>query len=245
MTVVVPDSIEVVEGWRSWNFGSRGLTSITRPVGWLAGTELEAECGGQNQMAYPFGIVPTRREYAWSLVQGGMSPEKARAHRDNLTRTPTLSYIPPVPSVMPITGMGWVLISRNPDAHTPPGEDCTCGIYAAADLALCPPAEIYGKVKLWGKVIPGEHGWRAQYAYPSVLYAPPKLAAHPALLAYGVEVVVEEHSAPVTTVAFQNGWTNVGDPTRRRLNSFLAFAVTLNLCGAAFNVTHGFTKWGF
>jgi hypothetical protein len=27
-----------------------------------------------------------------------------------------------------------------------------------------------GTVKMWGKVIPGERGWRAQYAYPSELF---------------------------------------------------------------------------
>jgi hypothetical protein len=30
-------------------------------------------------------------------------------------------------------------------------------------------AVVIGRVKLWGKVIPGEWGWRAQYAYPSSL----------------------------------------------------------------------------
>ena len=29
---------------------------------------------------------------------------------------------------------------------------------------------VVGRVKMWGKVIPGEHGWRAQYAYPAELF---------------------------------------------------------------------------
>jgi hypothetical protein len=30
---------------------------------------------------------------------------------------------------------------------------------------------VVGCVKLWGKVVPGTHGWRAEYAYPAGLVA--------------------------------------------------------------------------
>jgi hypothetical protein len=30
---------------------------------------------------------------------------------------------------------------------------------------------VVGCVKLWGRVVPGTHGWRAQYAYPAGLVA--------------------------------------------------------------------------
>jgi hypothetical protein len=71
--------------------------------------------------------------------------------------------------------------------HNAPDPKCKCGLYAVDSLSRL--LEVYdtwsrlrsrlemerypavvGKVKLWGRVIPGEHGWRAQYAYPSELF---------------------------------------------------------------------------
>jgi hypothetical protein len=68
-----------------------------------------------------------------------------------------------------------------------PDSGCKCGIYAVESLSNL--MEVYqtsnrlfyrlsverypavvGLVKMWGKVIPGEWGWRAQFAYPSQLY---------------------------------------------------------------------------
>ena len=57
--------------------------------------------------------------------------------------------------------------------HHPPLEICSCGIHAAKDLENLRIAlisgPIVGEVYLWGKVIPGEDGYRAQYAYPKSL----------------------------------------------------------------------------
>ena len=57
--------------------------------------------------------------------------------------------------------------------HAAPHEFCSCGIYAAKDLdtlqKVAFPEPIVGEVYLWGKVIPGENGYRAQYAYPKSL----------------------------------------------------------------------------
>jgi hypothetical protein len=57
--------------------------------------------------------------------------------------------------------------------HVAPHESCSCGIYAAKDLdtlrTVSGPGLIVGEVYLWGKVIPGELGYRAQYAYPKSL----------------------------------------------------------------------------
>jgi hypothetical protein len=70
--------------------------------------------------------------------------------------------------------------------HTSPDPKCKCGFYAVDTLPRL--LEVYetwnrvlsrvemerypavlGQVKMWGKVIPGERGWRAQYAYPARL----------------------------------------------------------------------------
>ncbi len=74
-----------------------------------------------------------------------------------------------------------------------PDSACKCGLYAVESLSNL--MEVYqtsnrlfyrmsverypavvGLVKMWGKVIPGEWGWRAQYAYPSKLYVIDRVA---------------------------------------------------------------------
>jgi hypothetical protein len=71
--------------------------------------------------------------------------------------------------------------------HQAPDEDCKCGIYAVcAPLLLqevywtssppkgvkpLPGIVVVGQLSLWGKVIQHERGWRAQFAYPTHLYA--------------------------------------------------------------------------
>lgn len=63
--------------------------------------------------------------------------------------------------------------------HGPvPAAQCHCGIYAAKDLdtlkELATPNVrlplVVGKVALWGRVIPAERGYRAQYGYPKRLW---------------------------------------------------------------------------
>lgn len=61
--------------------------------------------------------------------------------------------------------------------HAAPAHGCTCGVYAAKDLDhlrghLLPGlgAAVVGEVSLWGRVVPGTHGFRAQFAYPKSLF---------------------------------------------------------------------------
>lgn len=59
-----------------------------------------------------------------------------------------------------------------------PAAGCHCGIYAAKTLdtlkELATPNVrlplVVGKVALWGRVIPAERGYRAQYGYPKQLW---------------------------------------------------------------------------
>lgn len=67
-------------------------------------------------------------------------------------------------------------------AHTPPDPRCSCGLYAAksADHLRGMGYNRYdgddfvavGEVMLWGGVIEGTQGWRAQFGYPRRLYVP-------------------------------------------------------------------------
>lgn len=87
------------------------------------------------------------------------------------------------------------------DTHVP-GEDCSCGFYAAKTLPELrkmgyhsydengDTVTVVGQLAMWGKVIEGSQGWRSEYAYPAKLFVPFEAfrLAGPLLRAYGVPV---------------------------------------------------------
>ena len=89
-------------------------------------------------------------------------------------------------------GLGYRQKSGVPGA---PHADCGCGYYGFKtpdDLAQVAHADIFGRVALWGKVFEHKDGYRAEFAYPQVLYT--HRALRPDLIArvaakYGVDVV--------------------------------------------------------
>ena len=79
--------------------------------------------------------------------------------------------------------------------HTAPDDRCTCGVYAARSLPHLRKIAyhtfaVLGEVHLWGTVVPGRLGWRAQYAYPKQLYVPHERyhVVAPLRTSYGVPV---------------------------------------------------------
>jgi hypothetical protein len=66
--------------------------------------------------------------------------------------------------------------------HAVPDKKCSCGLYAARTLDHLAEMVyhryggddfvVVGEVALWGGVIPGTQGWRAQYGYPRRLLVP-------------------------------------------------------------------------
>ena len=61
--------------------------------------------------------------------------------------------------------------------HNPPAAKCTCGIYALSTEEAYPyygydgrTYAVFGETYLWGEVICGSRGFRAQYGYPKLLY---------------------------------------------------------------------------
>jgi hypothetical protein len=64
--------------------------------------------------------------------------------------------------------------------HAAPHLGCACGIYASREPAeafrqVAPPsrrsaAVAIGQVRLWGSVVEGPHGWRAEPAYPAAIH---------------------------------------------------------------------------
>jgi hypothetical protein len=87
--------------------------------------------------------------------------------------------------------------------HDVPDPKCSCGCYAALtfnrlfdmgytkqDGLFSAPGEITiaGQVNMWGGIIPGQIGWRGQFAYPKKLLVPYSLweFARPLADMYGV-----------------------------------------------------------
>lgn len=98
------------------------------------------------------------------------------------------------------------LSTDHTDRDCTPGEHCSCGFYTARTLSHLRSMgyhsyhsehdgdiTIVGRVANWGKVIPGTQGWRAEYAYPELLFVPFEVArtiAKPLSNTYGVPVAL-------------------------------------------------------
>lgn len=81
--------------------------------------------------------------------------------------------------------------------HTSPHIDCNCGIYAWDANHRCAGRPLQGEVSLWGDVLIGEYGYRAEYAYPRILHISPEIPIRNAEIVregleerYGIPVVI-------------------------------------------------------
>jgi hypothetical protein len=87
------------------------------------------------------------------------------------------------------------------DRHVP-GTHCTCGFYSAKSLTHLRSmgyhsysqgsqhTSVVGQLANWGRVIEGSQGWRAEFAYPAVMFIPFEAwrLRKPLMRAYGVPV---------------------------------------------------------
>jgi len=235
---VVPDSIEPLELWRAWFFEPTlgHLVSLHHSGYWLPGVPVEATCAAAPRKEWT--VVPWSQGVSLAVAQSHTrilnkrhAQEAAAAMRFRVTVDPPLAELP--------DGFGYALQDVHHDA---PDENCTCGIYAATDIGGIPSprggAYVVGKVKLWGKVIPGENGARAQYAYPSLLYANDKEQAK-ALAAYGVPVErptsfqVLGDEDPVAAAAARIG--SKAGRKHDRLRAAMLVAAVLNLAACFYH----------
>lgn len=84
---------------------------------------------------------------------------------------------------------------RGIEAHEAPDEGCMCGIYAMRTVeALVDTLHyrpmILGRIALWGNVVVHEDGYRAEYAYPQLLFYGPTMdreIVSPVAANYGCE----------------------------------------------------------
>jgi hypothetical protein len=91
-----------------------------------------------------------------------------------------------------------------------PDRACDCGLYATKTLAKLQANgyNIYGafgKIKLWGRILENEAGYRSEFAYPSVIYLPhTNYRFVEALSIYGVPVMLKN---PHTKERTSRKWT--------------------------------------
>ena len=89
--------------------------------------------------------------------------------------------------------------------HSAPNEECDCGIYAArSPEALAPYLDsdvlgrmVVGGVRLWGKVIAAERGWRGEHAYPDAIYVPSRTLEQELHKAVELAAGLRDYGAPV------------------------------------------------
>jgi len=88
--------------------------------------------------------------------------------------------------------------------HEPPDPKCSCGVYAARTRKHLQKMSyhffdldegrlvIIGEVYLWGGVVPGTQGWRAQFGYPKNFQVPYSLWKYATMLrqTYAVPTVL-------------------------------------------------------
>lgn len=165
---------------------------------WLRDELLE----GEQLVRHPSGVVgytgPAPAYYhpqayamsAVAYVQGVQGPVSA----------PEPVEIPTRPSALILPTAWEFRIAHREIMHPPmhtasPVEECACGIYALKDRDMGSPyvttGDAWGEVYLWGKVIEGEYGYRAQYAYPK------SLEIHNP----DMEPLLAEYGVPITNVS--------------------------------------------
>jgi hypothetical protein len=172
---VIPDKIEPEIGWRSWAIKNDRLVSPVQDDVWAPRQPTVADC---EEKRHP------HRTASWELKRIGYAA--AHGLRDSsaddfytwsIRIGSTFSASEPArPRTQPPAGYEWVLIYGDPVPHDSPFDSCGCGLYAVREveprhipLSVLPDGAI-GKVALWGKVVAGDRGWRAQFAYPVELY---------------------------------------------------------------------------
>lgn len=186
MSVVIPDSIEPVVGWKVLTIRDGGtLSSPTYPMHWIPGKKTEAECTGDLY-------------FTWELVDEDV-PEEPPSVEEVLQWFPG-TYLN-TPTDPPPPGKRWksTVTSNN---HQIPNNLCSCGIYIASRPEITDQysssynKDVLVEMKGWGNVIEYQDGWRTQFAYPSAIYVKDQKTAELISPDYEVPVVLYKKAPP-------------------------------------------------
>jgi hypothetical protein len=163
--IEIPDGIEPVIAWKALKYENGMLYSPSYELAWPIKQRAEASCGN----AHDYGWEPKPSHEA-------NTPEETGYNFTAFHTTTVYTVVPsyygqastqPQPRVELPDGLEW---SWEAKPHIVAGDNCSCGIYAVDSAEACLP---YAKDKcvictiaMWGHVVPGSLGARAQYAYP-------------------------------------------------------------------------------
>lgn len=179
-SVLVPDGIVPVVGWRGWRLSIYSahsyLKSPTFPGHWSPNQPHTATCNDPSLRATQVGatyVPPTQ-----DILE--LHSQRHRVH-SVAKRDYDLDQW-----YVELAGKQRLVVPRPlPETYAVPARECWCGVHLASDRAEAdnyaqgspsfpggPRSEfgVLGRCAGWGIVIQHELGWRVQYAYPQSFY---------------------------------------------------------------------------
>jgi hypothetical protein len=186
MSMVIPDAIEPVVGWRCFDIVDGLLVSPQQKMPWPPARKAQASCGRDHWSYEWVQRTPAQRELLEQrATEGGFTAAVGHYVKflmPNGEVEKVTVYMPwgmkgrvPVVKHYPDKGKEWVLAVET-HGHKAPNEGCSCGIHITTDLTNAlgyrgqTANAAIGWVKGWGKVIPASRGFRVEFAYPEKLY---------------------------------------------------------------------------
>jgi len=193
----IPDSVVPVKGYKALSVRGDTLTSPSYTMPWPQRQRLEAHCasGPAHWTWVPIEGEPRETDATIEIaeLQARAVTLSSRTIASSAAGHIVMAQPPPKPSNPLPPGWSW---SWEPLTHDAPAEGCNCGIHVASRpqdaLSYLPTDGIIAEITLWGKVIRGTSGARGQYAYPTQLLVPTKIAdeVRPVSEAYGAPLMI-------------------------------------------------------
>lgn len=175
MSFVVPDKVVAEVGWRTWRLTSDNLLrscNYRTSEPWEPGEPLAAECFAETKSEQRWMLMGIEEAIELSLPLSREWEAPRRSRDDEVDYATEGPLRPRPPRVELPNELTYAWTTPVPEEHVAPHASCTCGIYAAHRPDQCAGYGKYvvGRVSLWGSVVPGDKGWRAELAYPAELF---------------------------------------------------------------------------
>ena len=166
--IVIPDGIEPLIKWKALRFSGSYLYSPSQEMVWPYRERAEATCKSMWDYGWEpvshLPNIPTEEGYSYGPTFQTTSGS-VMMYGSSYTQPQTVTQ--QMPRVELPDGLSWSWESK---PHQVASETCGCGIYcvdtAEACLSYCREQCVICKIAVWGRVVPGTAGARAQYAYP-------------------------------------------------------------------------------
>jgi hypothetical protein len=186
VSLVIPDAIEPVVGWRCFDIVDGLLVSPQQRMPWPPGRKAKATCSNERwSCEWNLRTPKERSELEAKAAAEGF--EAATGHYvkflmpDGEVEQVSVYMpwglrggVPPV-TYYPTEGHEWVLEVAI-HGHPAPHDGCSCGIHLATDISHAlqyrgqTQSAAIGICKGWGKVIKGSRAHKVEFSYPERLY---------------------------------------------------------------------------